>query len=222
MRKGLKKLTDDQRATQIAMFQDPETIKGIAKFQAARVKMTDEEKSEEVDDAHKRLGMLPKRRKPKGPYEVDTTKEADMTEQAAAPAPEYTIEIGDNNNNNNEWAQGQDEGNDNTLHPWTARKQGCENDPEEKPLFSNESDNDHDDNNPNDDYSQSSNDENKNKKSKRKTPTSTIRTPGENHFSGRTSPAAQEEANVLVAIGTKPSVAKFMVMDGLDEITEIQ
>ena len=56
------------------MFQDPETIKGIAKFQAARVKMTDEEKAEEVDDVRKRLVMLPNKRKPGGPYEVDTTK----------------------------------------------------------------------------------------------------------------------------------------------------
>ena len=37
---------DDKRATQIAVFQDPEVVKGIANFQAARVKMTDEEKSE--------------------------------------------------------------------------------------------------------------------------------------------------------------------------------
>ena len=70
----MKKLTDYSRATQIARFQDPEVIKGIAKFQAARVKMTDEEKAEEVDDVRKRLVMLPNKRKPGGPYEVDTTK----------------------------------------------------------------------------------------------------------------------------------------------------
>ena len=86
--------------------------------------------------------MLPrKRKKPKGLYEVDTTKEADMTKQAAATAPEDTIEIGDDNNND-EWAHGQDEDDDNTLHPRTARKQGCENYLEEESLFSNESDND--------------------------------------------------------------------------------
>ena len=60
--------------------------------------------------------MMSRKRKPEGPYEVDTTKEADMTEQAAAPAPEDTIEIGDNNNND-EWAQGQNEDDDNNLHP---------------------------------------------------------------------------------------------------------
>ena len=65
--------------------------------------------------------MLPKKRKPEAPYNVDTTEEADMTEQAAAPAPEDTIEIGDDNNND-EWANGQDEDDDNTLHPQTARK----------------------------------------------------------------------------------------------------
>ena len=32
----------------------------------------------------------------------------------------------------------------------------------------------------------------------------------------------QEAANVLVAIGAKHNVARFMVMDGLDCITEIQ
>ena len=62
-RMGSKKLTDDQRATQIAVFQDPETIKGIAKFQAAREKMTDEKKAEEVDNVRKRFGMMPRNRK---------------------------------------------------------------------------------------------------------------------------------------------------------------
>ena len=59
-----------------------------------------------------------------GPYEVDTTEEADMTKQAAAPAPEDMIKIGDDNDNDEE-----DEEDDNNLHPRTARKQGCENDP---------------------------------------------------------------------------------------------
>ena len=121
--------------------------------------MNDEEKAEEVDNVRKQLGMLPKKRKPEGPNEVDTTEEVGMTKQAAAPAPEDTIEIGDDNNND-EWAHGQDEDDDNTLHPRTARKQGCENYPEEESLFSNESDNDQDDNDPDDDYSQSSDDEN--------------------------------------------------------------
>ena len=67
-----------------------------------------------------------------------------MTEQAAAPAPEDTIEIGDDNDND-EWAHGQDDDDDKTSHPQTARKQRCENDPEEESLFSNERDNDHDD-----------------------------------------------------------------------------
>ena len=108
------------------------------------------------------------------------------------------------------------------MHPRTARNQGCENDPEEESLFSDESKNDHDDNGPNDDYSESTDDEKKKKKSKRKTPTSTILTPRTTHWSGRTSPTAQEAVNVLVAIGANPNVAKFMVSDGLDEITEIQ
>ena len=70
-RKGSKKLTDDQRANQIAVFQDPETIKGIAKFQAAHAKMNDEEKAEEVDDINKRFGMLPmKKKKPKAPMRL--------------------------------------------------------------------------------------------------------------------------------------------------------
>ena len=153
------------------MFQDPEVVKGIAKLQAASAKMTDEEKAEEVDDVRKRLGMLPrKKKKPEVPYEVEMTEEADMTEQEAAPAPEDTIEIGDDNDND-EWVHGQDEDDDNTLHPWTSRKQGCENDSEEESLFSNGSDNDHYENNPDDDYYQSTNDENKKNKSKRLTDT---------------------------------------------------
>ena len=51
------------------------------------------------------------------PYEIDTTEETDMIEQAAAPAPEDTIEISDDNNNNEE-----DEEDDNNFHPRTARK----------------------------------------------------------------------------------------------------
>ena len=42
-RKGPKNLMDAKRASQV-MFQDPEKIKDIAKFQAARVKMADEKK----------------------------------------------------------------------------------------------------------------------------------------------------------------------------------
>ena len=103
-----------------------------------------------------------------------------------------------------------------TLHPRIARKQGSENDLEEESLFSNKSNNDHYDNDPDDDYSQSSDDKKKKKKSKRKTPKSTIRTPG------KTSPTAREAADVLVEIDAKTSIAKFMVMDGLDEITKIQ
>ena len=96
-----------------------------------------------------------------------------MTEQGAAPAPEDTIKIGDDNNND-EWAHGQDKDDDNILLPRPARLKGCEKDPEEESLFSNKSDNDNDDNYPNDDYSKSSDGADKKKKSKRKTPTITI------------------------------------------------
>ena len=144
-----------------------------------------------------------------------------MKEHAAAPAPEDTIKIGDNNHND-EWAHGQDEDDNNILLPRPARLQGCENDPEEESLFFNESDNDNDDNNPDENYSQSSDGADKKKKSKRKTPTSTIRTPRKSHFSGRISPAEREAADILVAIGAEPNFAKFMVMDRLDRITEIQ
>ena len=74
-----------------------------------------------------------------GPYEVDTTEETDMTKQAADPTPEDTIDIGNDNDKDDE-----DKEDDNTLHPRTARKQGCENHPEES-LFSDDIDDDHDD-----------------------------------------------------------------------------
>ena len=134
-----------------------------------------------------------------------------MTKQAAAPTPEDMIDIGDNDNYNDE-----DEEDDKTSHPRTARKQGCENHPEES-LFSDDSDNDHDDNDPDDDYSESTDDENNKKKRPRKTPKSTIRIPSKTHWSGNPSPAAQEAEIVLVAIGAKPNVYKFMVSDGLDK-----
>ena len=80
-------LTEAERASQ-EMFKDPDTIRGIAKFQAARANMTDEEKAEEVDGKRKQLRMLPRKRgKPESPYEADTTEETYMNEQAAAPAP---------------------------------------------------------------------------------------------------------------------------------------
>ena len=98
-----------------------------------------------------------------------------MTKQAAAPTPEDTIDIGDNNDNNDE-----DEEDDNTLHPRTAMKQGCENHPEES-LFSDNNNDDHDDNDPDDDYSESTDDDNKKKKRPRKTPKSTIQIPRKTH-----------------------------------------
>ena len=73
-----------------------------------------------------------------------------MTEQAAAYTLKEPINIHNHDNNEND-----DEGHDdisydtkydgefkydNTLHPRTARKQGCE-EPEEEPLFSEDSDN---------------------------------------------------------------------------------
>ena len=209
-----------------AFFNNPETIKGIEECQAARVKMTKEEKESEVDSLRQRMGMLPKavsmtakkRGKPKSPYEADTTEEADLTEQAADPAPGDPIEIGDDNDNNG-WSQdqhGQDEDDNNISPSRPPRLQGCENDPDDKELFSSESDDDNDDNDPDDDYSQPSDGAYKKKRSKRKTPTSTIRTPRKTHWSGRKSPDEQEAADVLVAIGAEHNIAKFMVMDGLD------
>ena len=90
--KGAKKLTDDKIVSQVMckdpvtlteaerasqeMFQDPDTIRGITKFQAAPEKMTDEEKTEELDGMRKQLGMLMRKRgKPESPYEADTTEE---------------------------------------------------------------------------------------------------------------------------------------------------
>ena len=116
--------------------------------------MTDEEKEAEIASVSKQLGILPRKPydvKPPDvydvPYEVDMTEETDMTKQAASPTPEETIDIGDDNGNDDE-----DKEDNNTLHPHTARKKGCENHTEDS-LFSNDSDDDHDDNDPNYNYS---------------------------------------------------------------------
>ena len=109
---------------------------------------------------------MKKRGKPKSPYEADTTKETDLTKQAAATAPGDPIEIGNDN----------------------------ENDDPDNQLFSAKSDDDNGGNDPNGDndpdynYSQSSNDADKKKRSKRKTPTSTIRTPRNTHWVGMRTP----------------------------------
>ena len=52
-RKGSRKLTDAEIVSRIAVYADPEAKKEIAKFQAARAKMTEEEKVIEVDDVRK-------------------------------------------------------------------------------------------------------------------------------------------------------------------------
>ena len=107
--------------------------------------MTDDERQAEIADVRNKLGLPPRVDPPcvdEVPYEADTTKETDMTKQAAATTPKDTINIdsGDDNNKDDK-----DEEDDNILHPWTARKQGCENDTEEESLFSGDSDDDHDD-----------------------------------------------------------------------------
>ena len=196
MRKGSKQLTDDERASQVmfkdpatlteaerasqAFFNTPDRIKGIQEGQAARVKMTEEENKSEVDSIRQKMGMLPKavimtakkRGKPKSPYEADTTKETDLNEQAAAPAPGDPIEIGDDNDNYG-WSQdqhGQDEDDDIISSSWPPRLQECEIDPDDQELFSAKSDNENDENDPNDDNSQSSDGADKKKRSKRKNP----------------------------------------------------
>ena len=120
----MKKLTGDDRAARIARVSAAQ----IAKFAFAREKMTDEYKQAEIASVRKQLGILP--RKPtdvdEGPYEADTTEETDITEQAAAPTPEDMIKIGDDNDNDDE-DNDEEKDDDNTLHPRTARKQGCEN-----------------------------------------------------------------------------------------------
>ena len=191
--------------------------------------MTDDKRQAKIADVRHKIGLPPRVDPPRmdeGPYEADTTKETDTTEQVAASTPKDPINIdSDDDNANNDKDQDdinsdtKDDGeveDDNTLHPRTARKQGCE-EREEESLFSEDSDDDHDDH-----YSESSDDESKKKKRPRRTPKSTIRTPKKTHWSGNGLPAAQEAATVLVAIGATRNVAKFMVADGLDKISEIQ
>ena len=64
-------------------------------------KMTDDERQPQIADAHKQLGILP--RKPpdvdEGPYEADTIKETDTTEQTAAPTSKYPINIDSDDGN---------------------------------------------------------------------------------------------------------------------------
>ena len=100
--------------------------------------MTDDERQSHIADVRKQLGILP--RKPpdedEGPYEADTTEETDTIKQAVAPTPKDPINIDSYNDNENDDedkddvnADTKDDGDvedDNTLHPLTARKQGCE------------------------------------------------------------------------------------------------
>ena len=61
-RKGSKKLMDDDKATHISGLLDPEIAKGVTKFQAARAKMINEEKADEIDVVRKQLGMMPRKK----------------------------------------------------------------------------------------------------------------------------------------------------------------
>ena len=81
-----------------------------------------------------------------------------------------------------------------------------------------------DDSDPDDDYTQSTDDDQKKKKnrSKIKNPTSAIRIPRNAHWACLKKPEEGEAADVLVAIGAEHKIAKFMAMDGLDCIDEIQ
>ena len=194
--------------------------------------MTDDERQDKIDDVRNQLGIL-LRKLPdmdEGPYEADTTEETDTTEQAAATTTKGQINI-DSDDNNGKYDKDEDDVNadtkddgdvedDNTLHPRTARKQGCE-ECEEDSLFSEDSEDDHDDNYHDDHYSESSDDESKKKKKLITTPKSTIQTPKKTHWSGNALPAAQEAAIFLVAIGATRNVTRFMVADGLDEETII-
>ena len=94
--------------------------------------MTYEERQAEIARARKQLRILPRKLPDvdEGPYEAETTEETDMTEQAAASTPEDTINSGDDNGNNDE-DDDEDKEYNNTLHPRTARKNGCENYTEE-------------------------------------------------------------------------------------------
>ena len=103
-------LTEARRQSQ-EFFNTPERIKGIQDAQAARAKMTEEEKEEQLENMRLSMGMLPKdimlamkkRGKPKGPYkiidEAYTTKETALTDQSDVPDPGDPIEIGNDNDN---------------------------------------------------------------------------------------------------------------------------
>ena len=80
------------------------------------------------------------------------------------------------------------------------------------------------DSDPDKDYSQSTDDKQtkKKKSSRRKTPTSAIRIPSNTHWACLRTSEEGEAADVLVAIGAEPTIAKFMANDGLNCIDEIQ
>ena len=130
--------------------------------------MNDDKRQAKIADIRNKLGLPPRVDPPRvdeGPYEADTTEETDTTDQAADSTPRDLINIDSDNDNENDDedqydinADTKDDGeveDDNTLHPRTVRKQGCE-EHEEESLFSENSDDDHGDH-----YSESSNGESK-------------------------------------------------------------
>ena len=185
-----------------------------------RKRITDAERKANILSVYKDLGLSSS--PAEGLDEADTTEEADTTKKAAASITKGVneIDINDSKDNdgededdiNTEAKYGGDDKDDNTLHPPKARKKGNEESDEES-LFSKDKDSDHDGHD-----SDSSNDESEKKNSRR--------IHKKHHWSGNGFvgkwTSAQDAATVLVAIGVTRNVASLMVVNGLDEIAEIQ
>ena len=106
-------------------------------------KITDDKRQAEIADVRNKLGLPPNVRKKlvfppdvdEGPDGDDTTEETDTTKQAAGLTPKDAINIDSNEDNdkdnedeediNTDTKDDGDVEDDNTLHPRTARKQGC-------------------------------------------------------------------------------------------------
>ena len=112
--------------------------------------MTDSERKANILSVYNKLGLSPSQAE--GPNEADTTEEADTTKKAAASIPKYAFDIDSDDNKDNDGKDeddinadatyGGDDKDDNTLHPWEARKKGNEESDEES-LLSKDKDGDH-------------------------------------------------------------------------------
>ena len=181
--------------------------------------MTPEELAIERDETRLSLGLIPMAdlRKMKADHKRSEERDKQRADAKGSAASD-PLEI-DNDDDKNENDSNNDKREDKLFSDDNSNT-----DPDKGGHIDPDGNDPGEDSDPDKDYSQSTNDEQtkKKKSSRRRTPTSAIRIPSNTHWACPRTSEEGEAADVMVAIGAEPTIAKFMANDGLDCIDEIQ